>query len=115
MKTLVKLGFEAAKPRTRLRRVTDVGTAAFAGALTSLVPGVPIGTGIVAGIAPKGHKTEVAAKTTAGGILASAPAAMYGVHRLAKDVSNTNKADYMRLIDRGQELYKDVKTGKAGK
>lgn len=109
MINLIKMGFDKKKT---WRKKGDTAIATFAGGLTGMIPGVPIGAGIIAGIAPKKHKTEIAAKASIGGYLTSAPVAAYGIHTLAKDVSKTNKADYIRLKDRALQVGKDFKKGK---
>lgn len=71
-----------------------------------------MGAGIVAGVAPKGHKTELSAKATFGGGIASTPVLLYGAHVLAKEISDTSKPNYIKLKDRAVVLAKDFKAGK---
>jgi len=110
--SLSKLGFKQVD-RSRKRYVFDIGAAAAAGGLTSVVPGVPIGGGIIAAVSPKGHKTELTAKATAGSLAASMPIAAYGLHSLAKERSVTGKADYKQLGRRAKELTQQF--GQKGK
>lgn len=108
--SLTKLGFKK-KEHPSWRRPFDIGAATIAGGLTNVVPGVPLGAGIIAGIAPEQHKTELAAKATVAGGLAGIPVTGYAIRTLAKDVSKTNKPDYGLLKQRALSLGKELKEG----